>query len=110
MPLTRPDSEPLLESLGDPRHRAERVARRRGISVRHLYALFQGADLTFAAWIRHERLLRIRHDLLAPACDDRSTVAIARRWGMLDAKHLSRALKSEFGETVSDLRRTQRGS
>lgn len=70
--------------------------------------LFQGADLTFAAWVRHERLLRIRRDLLDPDYADRSTVAIARRWGVLDAKHLGRALESEFGETLSDLRRTQR--
>ncbi|WP_030378137.1 MULTISPECIES: helix-turn-helix domain-containing protein [unclassified Streptomyces] len=98
----------VLAHLGDPRLSAERVARRHGISVRHLHALFQGADLTFAAWVRHERLLRIRRDLLDPACADRSTAAIARRWGVLDAKHLGRALKSEFGETVSDLRRTQR--
>ena len=100
----------VLAHLGDPRLSAERVARRHRISVRHLHALFQGADLTFAAWVRHERLLRIRRDLLDPACADRSTVAIAARWGVLDAKHLGRALKSEFGETVSDLRRAQRGS
>ncbi|WP_243859937.1 helix-turn-helix domain-containing protein [Streptomyces sp. BK208] len=81
------------------------MARRHRISVRHLHTLFQGADLTFAAWVRHERLLRIRRDLLDPACANRSTVAIARRWGVLDAKHLGRALKSEFGETVKDLRR-----
>ncbi|MGQ4335367.1 AraC-like ligand-binding domain-containing protein [Streptomyces hayashii] len=98
----------VLAHLGDPRLSAERVARRHGISVRYLHALFRGADLTFAAWVRHERLLRIRRDLLDPAHVDQSTVAIARRWGVLDAKHLGRALKSEFGETLSDLRRTQR--
>jgi AraC-like DNA-binding protein len=100
----------VLAHLDDPRLSAERVARRHGISVRHLHTLFQDADLTFAAWIRHERLLRIRHDLLDPAYADRSTVAIARRWGVLDTKHLGRALKSEFGETLSDLRRTRRGN
>ncbi|MHC5905322.1 AraC-like ligand-binding domain-containing protein [Streptomyces sp. S6] len=95
-----------LAHLGDPRLSAERVARRHHLSVRYLHTLFRGADLTFTAWIRHERLLRIRRDLLDPALTDRSTAAIAARWGVLDTRHLGRALKREFGETVSDLRRT----
>ncbi|MFC8662354.1 helix-turn-helix domain-containing protein [Streptomyces sp. NPDC057199] len=97
----------VLAHLGDPLLGAERVARRHHISVRHLHALFKGGDLTFAAWVRHERLLRIRRDLLDPAFADRSTAAIAARWGVLDTKHLGRAMKREFGETVSDLRRGQ---
>ncbi|MFD8032178.1 helix-turn-helix domain-containing protein, partial [Streptomyces sp. NPDC059717] len=97
-----------LASLGDPLLKTEQVARQHHISVRHLHALFRGADLTFAAWVRHERLLRIRRDLLNPAFAGRSTAAIAARWGIVDPKHLSRALKHEFGETVSDLRRAQK--
>ncbi|MEE1670335.1 helix-turn-helix domain-containing protein [Streptomyces sp. WAC07094] len=97
-----------LASLGDPLLKAEQVARQHHISVRHLHALFRGADLTFAAWVRHERLLRIRRDLLNPAFAGRSTAAIAARWGIVDPKHLSRALKHEFGETVRDLRRAQK--
>ncbi|MEU1106585.1 helix-turn-helix domain-containing protein [Streptomyces tibetensis] len=83
---------------------AERVARQHRISVRHLHALFKGGDLTFAAWVRHERLLRIRRDLRDRAYSDVSTATIAARWGVHDPKHLGRALKREFGETVSDLR------
>lgn len=95
----------VLANLGDPLLNAERVAQRHNISVRYLHGLFQGRDLTFAAWIRHERLLRIRRDLLDPAFADRSTTAIAARWGNLDSKHLGRALKTEFGVTLTDLRR-----
>ncbi|MFE3165768.1 helix-turn-helix domain-containing protein [Streptomyces sp. NPDC059224] len=94
-----------LAHLGDFRLTAEQVARQHGISVRHLHVLFKGSDLTFAAWVRHERLMRIRRDLLDPASSDVSTAAIAARWGVHDPKHLGRALKREFGETVSDLRR-----
>ncbi|MGW2295595.1 AraC-like ligand-binding domain-containing protein [Streptomyces violaceorubidus] len=97
-----------LAHLGDLHLTAEQVARQHYISVRHLHALFRGSELTFAAWVRHERLLRIRRDLLDPACSDVSTATIAARWGMHDPKHLGRALKREFGETVSDLRRGQR--
>ncbi|MFF7451742.1 MULTISPECIES: helix-turn-helix domain-containing protein [unclassified Streptomyces] len=98
----------VLAHLDDPHLNAERTARRHNISVRHLHALFRGSDMTFAAWVRHERLRRIRRDLLDPASANVSTTAIAARWGVQDAKHLGRALKSEFGETVSDLRRGPR--
>lgn len=94
----------VLAHLGDPLLNAERVARQHCISVRYLHALFRGGDLTFTAWVRHERLLRIRRDLLDPGLADRSTTAIASRWGVFDTKHLGRALKREFGETVNDLR------
>ncbi|MCI3246510.1 MULTISPECIES: helix-turn-helix domain-containing protein [Streptomyces] len=94
-----------LAHLGDSHLGAERVARQHRISVRHLHALFKGGDLTFVAWVRHERLLRIRRDLLDPASADISTATIAARWGIHDTKHLGRALKREFGETVNDLRR-----
>ncbi len=95
----------VLAHLDDPLLTAEHVARRHHLSVRYLHSLFKGADLTFTAWIRHERLLRIRRDLLDPALTDRSTAAVAARWGVLDTKHLGRSLKREFGETVADLRR-----
>jgi AraC-like DNA-binding protein len=97
-----------LAHLDDPHLSAERVARRHHISIRHLHALFKGSDLTFAAWVRHERLLRIRRDLLDPASADISTATIAARWGVHDPKHLGRALKREFGETVSNLRHGQK--
>ncbi|MFJ9736563.1 helix-turn-helix domain-containing protein [Streptomyces sp. NPDC101166] len=97
-----------LAHLGDSRLSAERVARQHHISVRYLHALFKGSDLTFAAWVRHERLSRIRRDLLDPASADISTAAIAARWGVHDTKHLGRALKREFGETLNDLRRGRR--
>ncbi|MEU6353129.1 helix-turn-helix domain-containing protein [Streptomyces sp. NPDC047072] len=100
----------VLANLDDDQLSAEGVARLHQISVRHLHKLFQGGDLTFAAWVRHERLLRIRRDLLTPAFADRSTAAIAARWGVLDTKHLGRALKREFGENVNDLRRRHRES
>ncbi|MFJ9382108.1 helix-turn-helix domain-containing protein, partial [Streptomyces sp. NPDC101455] len=98
----------VLAHLHEPRLSAEHVARRHHISIRHLHALFKSGDLTFAAWVRHERLLRIRRDLLAPASSDIPTAVIAAQWGVCDVKHLGRALKHEFGTTVSDLRRSRK--
>lgn len=99
-----------LAHLADPHLSAEHVARQHHISIRHLHALFQDSDLTFAAWIRHERLLRIHRDLLDPASSNLSTAAIAAQWGIHDPKHLGRAMKRQFGITVSDLRRKQRAA
>jgi AraC-like DNA-binding protein len=98
----------VLRNLGDPELCAEAVARRHRISVRYLHKLFDGWDQTFAAWVRRQRLLRIRHDLLDPALSDQATAVIAARWGVLDTRHLGRAMKSEFGETVREIRRGQR--
>lgn len=97
-----------LANLGDPDLCAEYVAREHHISVRYLHTLFRGADLTFAAWVRRERLLRIRRDLLDPALSGRTTEAIAVRWGVRDTRHLARAMRAVFGETVRELRHRQR--
>lgn len=97
-----------LAHLDDTHLSAEHVARRHHISIRHLHALFKDSDLTFAAWVRHERLLRIRRDLLDPSSTHIPAAVIAAQWGIHDPKHLGRALKREFGTTVSELRRRQK--
>lgn len=93
-------------NLDNPTLSVESVARQHGISPRHLHQLFRQRDYTFAAWVRHERLRRIRRDLLDPRLVHRTTAAIASRWGIHDFRHLSRALKAEFGHTAAEIRRT----
>lgn len=97
-----------LANLGDPALSVESVARRHGISARYLHRLFQRDGVTFAAWVRYERLIRIRRDLLDPALSGRTAAAIAAHWGVRDPRHLSRALKKEFGLTAAELRRMAR--
>jgi AraC-like DNA-binding protein len=97
-----------LANLGDPALSVESVARRHGISVRYLHKLFRRRGLTFAAWVRRERLTRIRRDLLDPALATRTTAVIAARWGIHDPGHLSRALKKEFGLAAAEIRLTAR--
>ncbi|MGI5231873.1 helix-turn-helix domain-containing protein [Actinoallomurus sp. CA-142502] len=93
-----------LANLSDPALSVDSVARRHGISPRYLHQLFQRRDLTFAAWVRHERLIRIRRDLMDPALATRTTAVIAAHWGIHDHGHLSRALKKEFGLTAAEFR------
>lgn len=93
-----------LANLGDPALSVETVARRHGISRRYLHELFRRRGITFAAWVRRERLTRIRRNLQDPALAMRTTAVIAARWGIHDPGHLSRALRKEFGQTAAEIR------
>ncbi|MFC8665538.1 helix-turn-helix domain-containing protein [Streptomyces sp. NPDC057199] len=95
----------VLANLSDPSLCVDSVAVAHGISARQLHRLFHRTGAPFAAWLRGERLARVRRDLLDPAQDGRTTAAVAARWGLHDPRHLSRALKSEYGTTARDLRR-----
>lgn len=97
-----------LANLADPALSVGSVARRHGISVRYLQKLLNQRDMSLAAWIRRERLHRIRRDLSNPSLTNRTTAEIAARWGILDPTHLSRALKTEFGRTAQEIRRAAR--
>jgi AraC-like DNA-binding protein len=94
-----------LAHLSDPELSVEAVARAHRISVRYLHKILQPREVTLSAWIRRHRLERIRRDLANPALADQTVPAIAARWGVLDATHVSRALKAEFGQTAADIRR-----
>ncbi|MFC3574596.1 helix-turn-helix domain-containing protein [Streptomyces yaanensis] len=98
-----------LANIADPSLSVESVAVAHGISARQLHRLFQRDGESFAAWLRRQRLERIRRDLLDPALDGRTTAAVAARWGIHDPRHLARALKAHYGLTARDLRRGQAG-
>ena len=92
-------------NLADPGLSVTSVAREHGISPRQLHKLFLPRGCTFAAWVRRERLSRIRRDLLDPALARHTTAVIAARWGMPNSSNLSRRLKVEFGQTAAEIRR-----
>ncbi|MGP4028361.1 helix-turn-helix domain-containing protein [Actinomadura sp. 3N407] len=81
------------------------MARAHRISVRYLHKILQPREATLSAWIRRHRLERIRRDLANPSLAAQTVSAIAARWGVLDATHVSRALKAELGQTAADIRR-----
>jgi AraC-like DNA-binding protein len=95
-----------LAHLSDPELSVEAVARAHRISVRYLHKILRPREVTLSAWIRRHRLERIRRDLANPSLADQTVSAIASRWGVLDANHVSRALKAEFGQTAADIRRS----
>ena len=82
------------------------MARAFGISVRYLHKVLAPTGSSLSAWIRRQRLERICRDS-HESLHGRTAAAIASRWGMADGGHLSRALKTEFGMTASEIRRSQ---
>ncbi|WP_213084349.1 AraC family transcriptional regulator [Streptomyces dioscori] len=93
-----------LANISDPSLCVESVAAAHGISGRQLHRLFTRSGTPFAAWLRAERLSRVRRDLLDPAHDSRTTAAVAARWGIHDPRHLARGLRSHYGRTARELR------
>lgn len=99
-----------LANISDPSLCVGSVAAAHGISDRQLHRLFGVAGAPFAAWLRHERLARIRRDLLDPAHDGRTIASVAARWGIHDPRHLGRGLKEQYGLTARELRQGLRRS
>ncbi|WP_435226294.1 helix-turn-helix domain-containing protein [Streptomyces sp. Tue6028] len=93
-----------LANISDPSLCVDSAAAAHGISARQLHRLFQRTGEPYAAWLRRERLARIRRDLLDPAHDSRTTAAVAARWGIHDPRHLARALRAQYGRSARELR------
>lgn len=97
-----------LANLHDPGLSAGSVANRFGVSPRYLHRLMRDRDIRFGAWVRRERMKRIRQDLLDPRLGNSTAAAIAARWGIHDPDHLSRSLRAEFGCSAAEIRASAR--
>ena len=84
-------------NLGEPGLDPETIARANHISMRHLHRLFHDQGTSVARWVRESRLDHCRRDLEDPALADRGVLAIARRWGFVDAPHFSKIFKAAYG-------------
>jgi AraC-like DNA-binding protein len=93
-----------LANLHDPELSVASVAYRHGISPRSLHKLMHQQGIQFSAWVRRERMKRIRQDLLDPLLANWTAAAIAARWGIQDPAHLGRSLKAEFGHSAAEIR------
>lgn len=81
-----------------------RIAGAHYISTRHLHTLFRADGVTVSAWIRQRRLEHCRRELMDPIYADHTVSAIIAKWGFTDAAYFSRAFKSEYGHSPSELR------
>ncbi|MET8146627.1 helix-turn-helix domain-containing protein [Sphaerisporangium sp. NPDC005288] len=94
----------IRDRLADPALTADLIAAAHQISTRYLYKLFRSQDMAVAAWIRHSRLERCRHDLADPALRSRSIQTIATCWGFTDGAHFSRLFRAAYGMSPNDYR------
>ncbi|WP_293391371.1 helix-turn-helix domain-containing protein [Nevskia sp.] len=85
------------QHLGEPALDTRAIARAYDISERHLHRLFERAETTPAAWIRHQRLERCRNDL--HGSPRTSITEIAYRWGFRDSGTFSKIFRKAFGVT-----------
>ncbi|MET8507639.1 helix-turn-helix domain-containing protein [Streptomyces sp. NPDC004787] len=85
--------------LPDPELTPATVAAAHHISLSHLHRVFgeQHPGETVAAWIRAQRLERIRADLADPALRSVPIHALAARWGLPRASHVTRAFRAAYG-------------
>jgi AraC family transcriptional regulator, positive regulator of tynA and feaB len=95
------------DHLNDPRLDAERIAAEHNISVRHLYNVWSGHELTLAQWIIRKRLERARRELTD--CGRAVTVgAVARRCGFTNTAHFGRRFRDAYGISPREWRETSR--
>jgi AraC-like DNA-binding protein len=94
----------IQHHLHDPRLTPGAIAAAHHISPSYLHRFFREEDATVAAWIRHQRLERVRRDLAGPALRPTPIYAIACRWGFPRAADFSRAFRTAYGIQPKDYR------
>jgi AraC-like DNA-binding protein len=94
-----------LAHLGDPGLSPRSAARASYISVRQLHRLFAREGLSFAAWVREQRLRRCRDDLADSRLHHLAISGVAERWGYRSQAHFTRAFSARFGVTPREFRR-----
>jgi AraC-like DNA-binding protein len=95
--------------LGDPDLTPASIAAAHHISLRYLHKLFSTEETTVAEHVRRKRLERCRRDLVDPLLADQPVSAVARRWGLPNAAHFSRAFRDAFGLPPGEYRAVHLG-
>ena len=94
------------DHLHDPELGPQMIADHFYVSLRQLHGKFSEENQTVSAYIRNERIRRIRDDLAKPAYRDETVQSISSRYGLTDASHVSKLFKQTYGETPSGYRNT----
>ena len=82
-----------------------KIAEANGISMRYLHSLFSHAGLTVSKWIWERRLKSTREDLIDPNLTHLRVSDIAFNRGFNDPAHFSRAFKSRYDVSPTQLRK-----
>lgn len=101
--------ESFIEAnLGEPGLDPDEIARASFISTRYVHKLFEAEGTSVCRWIRTSRLERCRRDLVDPALDHWTIMAIATRWGLPGPQHFSRLFRAAYGCSPREMRREAR--
>ncbi|MDN5731442.1 MAG: helix-turn-helix domain-containing protein [Yaniella sp.] len=92
------------DHLHDPQLGPQNIADYFYVSLRQLHGKFSEENQTISAYIRNERMRRIRNDLADPTHRDETVQTISSRYGLTDASHVSKLFKQTYGETPSGYR------
>lgn len=92
------------DHLHDPQLGPQNIADYFYVSLRQLHGKFSEEDQTISAYIRNERMRRIRNDLADPTHREETVQTISSRYGLTDASHVSKLFKQTFGQTPSGYR------
>jgi AraC-like DNA-binding protein len=95
----------MEKHFADPELTPAQIADAIGISVRYLHTVVSATGTTVGKWLWERRLLACYEALQNPLIADTTITEIAFKFGFSDAAHFSRAFKSRFGLTPSDVRK-----
>jgi AraC-like DNA-binding protein len=95
----------IHKHLGDPDLTPDTIAAAHHISRSYLYRLFKAEGVTVAGYIRRQRLESARADLADPTSRTLPLHAIAAHWGFPRPADFTRAFRTAYGITPSELRR-----
>ncbi|MGP6174241.1 AraC-like ligand-binding domain-containing protein [Corynebacterium sp. A21] len=103
-PLFRQASNYIEINLDDPDLSPSSIADALYVSVRSLHTHFSAMGTTVSTYIRTCRLTAIHADLANPTMKDVPVHVISTRHGLLDASHVSKAFRAEYGESPRSFR------
>lgn len=102
--LFRQASSHIEDHLDDPDLSPGSIAEALYVSVRSLHTHFSAMGTTVATYIRTCRLTAIHADLANPTMKDVPVHVISARHGLLDASHVSKTFRAEYGESPRSFR------
>ncbi|AXE64578.1 hypothetical protein BBF93_10305 [Hyphomonas sp. CACIAM 19H1] len=95
--------------LSEPELSLDWIARRHGLSVPYIRALFYDEGSSFTDHVMHARLDHVRALLLDPKLSGRTIAALALMAGFGDISWFNQVFRRRFGMTPSDMRASKPG-
>ncbi|CAM4340425.1 transcriptional regulator FeaR [Acinetobacter dispersus] len=94
----------ILENLVHPHLNAQMIADHLGISLRHLYRLFEHKQQSVHKYIQMHRIEKIQYELRDSKNKSVSITEIALKWGFGDSAHFSKLFRKVIGLSPKEYR------